>query len=50
MDAKTWASVKDIFAVTVDLAAEARAQKLDEICNGNDELRAEVEALLSAYD
>ncbi len=50
MEAKTWAKVKDIFAGTVDLGEDERCLKLDEICNGDQDLRAEVEVLLRSND
>ena len=50
MDAKTWARVKDIFSGIVDLDEAERSLKLDEICNGDQDLRAEVEALLRSND
>lgn len=50
MDAKTWASVKDIFAEVVELHSDERAAKLDAICNGNGEIRSHVEALLRSND
>ncbi len=50
MDANTWARVKDIFSGVVELSAEERGRSLDAICNGDRELREEVEALLSSND
>ena len=50
MDAKTWIKVKDIFSGIVDLDEAERSLKLNKICNGDHELRAEVVALLRSND
>jgi len=50
MDERRWARVKDIFSGVVDLDPGMRLGKLDEICGGDRELKAEVEALLRSND
>src|SRR5688572_2700056 len=50
MDANTWARVKDIFSEAVVLTADERRRHLDAVCNGDSELRREVEALLISND
>ena len=50
MDAKTWARVKDIFSAIVDLDEDGRRKFLDDNCNGDMEIRSEVEALLRSND
>jgi len=50
MDADRWAKVKDIFSRTVDLAPDDRHKKLDEACNGDAEIRQQVEDLLRSND
>ena len=48
MDAELWKQVKDIFSEIVDLPPSERKNKLDVACNGNNDLRVEIVALLSA--
>lgn len=50
MDKETWAKVKDIFSEVIALDPEVRDLRLDEICEGDSEVRSEVEALISSND
>ncbi len=50
MDPARWASVKNIFAETVDLDPAERKLTLDSICDGDPDLRREIEALLASND
>jgi len=49
MDAR-WERIEEIFNQAVELPAAERAQFLDGACEGNEELRREVESLLSHDD
>jgi len=48
MDKKLWKQVSAVFHEASALSGEAREQFLHEACDGDDELRREVDALLSA--
>src|SRR5688572_11060596 len=48
-DASRWQRARDLFDAVVDLEPAARAQRLDELCTDDADLRREVESLL-AFD
>ncbi len=50
MDSKRFEKIDELFQSAVDLAPEQRSIFLNEACNDDLELRAEVESLLSAYE
>ncbi len=47
MEQTRWYKVKELFAEAADLEPQARASFLDSACDGNDELRAELDSLLA---
>lgn len=49
MEAERWQRIERVFHTVLDCAPEKRAALLDSACNGNAEVRAEVESLLAAY-
>lgn len=50
MNAERWKKVKEIFNAAVGLDAASRARFLDRTCESDDDLRAEVERLLSSSE
>jgi serine/threonine protein kinase/tetratricopeptide (TPR) repeat protein len=50
MTREEWQRVKDILHNALDVPGAARAQFLDEACNGDTALRGEVESLLASHD
>lgn len=50
MDAKTWEEIKEIFAEVIGLDDVDRRHRLDELCDGDQKIRVEVEALLRSND
>jgi len=48
MPDKNWKRVKDVFHEALRRSTDERAQFLDEVCEGDDELRSEVESLLES--
>ena len=50
MNPDRWQEVKRIFAGALDRAADERVHYLDRLCQGDDELRREVESLLGSHD
>jgi serine/threonine-protein kinase len=49
MDPERWQAVREIFRGALERQAEARPRYLDGACDGDGELRAEVESLLDAH-
>jgi len=49
MEAERWQQIETVFHIVLDCAPEKREALLDSACNGNTEVRAEVESLLAAY-
>src|SRR5882724_7271327 len=49
MDAQTWNRVKDILEACLDLDPAQQVAYLDRTCDGNADLRAEVESLLQSH-
>jgi len=49
MNRETWQRVKDILHEALDTPADKRAGFLDRACNGDTEVRAEVESLLASH-
>jgi serine/threonine protein kinase len=45
-----WSRIKDIVGAALEYEPGARAAFLDEACSGDDELRAEADSLIAAYD
>lgn len=50
MTPERWARIKDVFAAVVDQPAEARTPALIDMCQGDQDLQAHVEQLLSQHD
>jgi eukaryotic-like serine/threonine-protein kinase len=50
MNAKRWKQVNDLFQSTVERAPEERAAFLDESCHSDEDIRREVESLLTSHD
>src|SRR6267142_529581 len=50
MKAERWKQVNDLFQSTVERAPGERAAFLDEACHGDEDLRREVESLLTSYE
>ncbi|PYP93026.1 MAG: hypothetical protein DMG65_02310 [Candidatus Angelobacter sp. Gp1-AA117] len=50
MTPERWARIKDVFAAVVDQPAEARTPALIGMCQGDQDLQAHVEELLSQHD
>jgi eukaryotic-like serine/threonine-protein kinase len=50
MDANRWKQIKEIYDHALDLSSEERAGFLAEACASDDDLRREVESLLTAHD
>jgi serine/threonine protein kinase/Tfp pilus assembly protein PilF len=50
MKAERWKRVNDLFQSAVERAPGERAAFLDEVCQGDEGLRREVESLLTAYE
>jgi len=50
MEAESWHKAKPIFDAVVELATHERRAFLDQACIGDDELRREIEGLLSSSD
>src|SRR5215813_12142855 len=50
MTPKRWQKVKEIFHAALDKPAAERMQFVAHACNGDDELRKEVESLLSSSE
>jgi non-specific serine/threonine protein kinase/serine/threonine-protein kinase len=50
VDDVRWQRVKDVFSAALERDAPLRAAFLDEACNGDTELRAEVDSLIAAHD
>jgi serine/threonine-protein kinase len=48
--AAPWVKVKEIFAACYELPPQDRARFLSEACEGNEQLRGEVESLIAAYE
>jgi eukaryotic-like serine/threonine-protein kinase len=49
MEAERWQRIESMFHAVLDCAPERREALLSSACNGNAELRSEVESLLAAY-
>jgi eukaryotic-like serine/threonine-protein kinase len=50
MSSERWQQLEEIFQTALDLAPERRAPYIAEACAGDEELRHQVEALLTQYD
>jgi len=50
MKPERWQQLKSIFNRALDLDPTRRAAFLDQACDGNDMLRAEIESLITSYD
>src|SRR6266581_857265 len=50
MKAERWKQVNDLFQSAVERAPETRAAFLDEGCRGDEDLRREVESLLTSHE
>ena len=50
MNVETWQKLKPLFHAALDLAPAERAAFLAAACNGDDELRTQVEKLLASHD
>ena len=50
MKAERWKQVNDLFQSTVERAPEERAAFLDESCHGDEDIRREVESLLTSHE
>src|SRR5689334_1840976 len=50
MKPDTWQKVKELYEAALKHSPAARSSSLDENCKGNEELRREVESLLSFSD
>src|SRR6266436_2805934 len=50
MKAERWKQVNDLFQSAVERAPEERVAFLDEACHNDEDLRWEVESLLTSYD
>lgn len=50
MNQDTWQQLKRVFHAAIELAAEDRAAFLARACNGNSELRLQVDRLLKSHD
>src|SRR6476661_4822085 len=50
MKAERWKQVNDLFQSTVERAPEERAAFLDESCHGDEDMRREVESLLTSHE
>ncbi|HZR06609.1 MAG TPA: protein kinase [Candidatus Udaeobacter sp.] len=50
MKPERWQQINDLFQSTTDCAPEQRAAFLDEACRGDEDLRHEVESLVTAYE
>ena len=50
MEREKWEQVKDIFDAALQRTSDERERFLAEICQGDDDLRREVESLLSSFD
>src|SRR5262245_51863840 len=50
MNAERWKQVNDLFQSTVERAPEERTAFLDESCHGDEDIRREVESLLTSHD
>ena len=49
MTSERWKEVKEVFATALDRSGHERASYLDEVCEGDEELRREVESLLASH-
>jgi serine/threonine-protein kinase len=50
MTAERWSRIEAVFARALELSGEQRSRFLDEACNSDAQLRAEVESLLSEHE
>ena len=50
MNAETWQQLKSVFHAAIELAPEDRAAFLAQACDGDSELRTQVDRLLSSHD
>src|SRR5688500_4038025 len=50
MESEKWEQVKDIFDAALRRTSDGREQFLAEACQGDDELRREVQSLLASFD
>ncbi len=50
MKPEKWEKIKSLFEVAADLSGKERAEFLDNKCEGDSELRAEVEKLLNSFE
>lgn len=50
MDEKNWQNVKEIFLAALEKDSESRRVFLDENCNGDTEIRKEIESLLAEHE
>src|SRR5215213_3248630 len=50
MEVKNWERIEGIFHAALPLDARARAAHLDDMCAGDEALRADVESLLTAFE
>src|SRR3989442_9728234 len=50
MNSKRSQEIDETFQAALDLPSEQRAAYLDQACDGDHELRAEVESLISSYE
>src|SRR5688500_16434942 len=50
MTPERWQEVKELFRCALEHAPEARAAYLNSACDGDDDLRVEVESLLASFD
>ncbi len=50
LTAERWKKIKELFLAALEREADERTGFLDEVCNGDDDLRREVESLLAEHD
>src|SRR5258705_13498655 len=50
MKREEWQRIKEVLHNALDIPRAERAAYLDQTCNGNSELRREVESLLASHD
>jgi hypothetical protein len=46
--AERWRRIREVFEAVLEGPADRRETRLDELCDGDDDLRREVESLLDA--
>ena len=50
MPAEQWGDIRDLFHAVLERPCDARAAYLDEVCDGNTDLRARIEAMVAAQE